>query len=99
MWLLLLLLLLLHSRLLEKEHALKLGETCKLGQGLRLLEQGCRGWHLPRPLLLQRHHLLQGSRHDRAIRSTLPGQTGEQVEAGMEGKLRGLGWAWAGGRW
>ena len=36
MWLLLLLLL-LHTRLLEEEHALELGKTCKLGQGLRLL--------------------------------------------------------------
>ena len=51
MWLLLLLLLLLHRRLLEKEHALKLGKTCKLSQSLCLLQHGCRRWHLPRTLL------------------------------------------------
>ena len=87
MWLLLMLLLLLHRRLLEKEHALKLGETCKLGQSLRLLQQGCRRWHLPGPLLLQRHHLLQGGRHDRAVRSTLPCKPRQQGEASMEGEL------------
>ena len=98
MWLLLLLLL-LHTRLLEEEHALELGKTCKLGQGLRLLEQGCRRWHLPCALLLQGHHLLQGGRHDRAVRSTLAGEPRKQGQASMEGELGGLGWARAGGRW
>ena len=71
-YLVLLLLPLLHARLLEKEHALELGETCKLCQGLGLLEQGCRRWHLSRALpLLQGQHLLQGGRHGRPVRCTL----------------------------
>ena len=78
---LLLLLLLLHTRLLEKEHALQLSKTCKLRQSLRLLQQGCRRWHLPCTLLLQRHHLLQGGCHDRAVRCTLTSQPRKQREA------------------